>query len=101
MSNCTSGCVTKDHASYGDCLRSKGLRVAYSNSANGQDATTQKRWDASLERYRSAVRSGMQPESTTPQAVRAAESWSNRFGEAYTSGAAARKKADTLKELAS
>lgn len=40
MSNCTSGCPTKDHATWGECVRAKGLRVAYCNSAKGHDYTT-------------------------------------------------------------
>lgn len=40
MSNCTSGCPTQDHATWGECVRSKGLRVAYCQSAKGHDFTT-------------------------------------------------------------
>jgi hypothetical protein len=84
MSNCTSGCPTQDHASYAECLRGKGVRVAYTNSANGQDATRQKRWDAEIAGYRSAVSQGMDPNGTTTGAVRQAEQWSDRHGIAFT-----------------
>jgi hypothetical protein len=54
MSNCSTGCPTKDHATYGECLRSKAPRVAYANSAKGLDYTAQKKWDAELSAYRDA-----------------------------------------------
>lgn len=84
MSNCTSGCLTQDHASWGECVRSKGLRVAYARSAAGQDATTQRRWDEELGRYRSAVAQGLEPDGTTTVKVRQAEQWSERHGIAFT-----------------
>jgi hypothetical protein len=84
MSSCTSGCPTQDHASWGECLRNKGLRIAYAKSAAGQDATKQKRWDAEIGRYRSAVAQGMDPEGTTTRHVRMAETWSERNGIPYT-----------------
>lgn len=85
MSNCTSGCSNPGaHETYGECLRSKSLRIAYTNSVNGQDATRQKRWDAELGRYRSAVAQGMDPEGTTTGHVRMAEHWSQRNGIPYT-----------------
>ena len=84
LSNCTSGCPTQDCGSYAECLRSKGVRVAYTNSANGQDATKQKRWDAEISRYRSAVAQGMEPDGTTTAKVRQAEQWSEKNGVAFT-----------------
>lgn len=88
-SRCTSGCKTQDHASYSECLQSKGLRVAYSNSTGkAGDATTQKRWDRELDSYRSAVSEGMQPESTRTKDIRKAVEWSDKHGQAYTAEAA-------------
>jgi len=66
---CSTGCRTQDHSSYAECLRSKGSRVAYCNSANGWDYTKQKSWDAELARYRSVVRQGLNPESCTNAAM--------------------------------
>jgi hypothetical protein len=37
--SCTSSCQTQDCASYAACIRNKGVRVAYCNSANGSDYT--------------------------------------------------------------
>lgn len=58
---CTSGCPTQDHSSYGECLRSKGARVA---GVNGQDRTAQKKWDSELDAYRAARMEGLQPATT-------------------------------------
>lgn len=38
--SCATSCKTKDHNSYGACMRSKSVRVAYCDSANNRDATT-------------------------------------------------------------
>ena len=80
---CTSGCPTQDCESYAACLRNKGARVAYCNSATGQDYTTQKRWDKSLDRYREARAQGIQPSSTRPDAVQRAVAISNETGSAF------------------
>ncbi len=61
---CRSGCPTQDHATYGECLRLSGTRVAYTNSANGWDYTKQKRWDKELAGYRAAVAEGLNPPSS-------------------------------------
>lgn len=82
--NCTSGCVTRDHESYGQCLKSKGLRVAYCNSASNQDYTSQKKWDRSLDNYRAARAGGIQPAGTTPDAVERAVRLSDAAGTAWT-----------------
>jgi hypothetical protein len=70
---CSSGCPTQDHASYGECLRSKTARVAYANSVNGWDASKQKRWDGELSRYRDLVSQGLEPKGTTHREMDRAE----------------------------
>lgn len=82
--NCSAGCATQDHATYGECIRSKSLRVAYCQSAAGLDATRQKRWDAELDSYRSAVAQGMEPDSTSGRDIHKAVEWSNSNGAAYS-----------------
>lgn len=82
--NCSSGCPTQDHATYGECMRSKGLKIAYCQSTNGSDATRQKKWDAELDSYRAAVAQGIQPETTKTRDIRAAVEWSNNHGVAYS-----------------
>lgn len=80
---CTSGCRTRDHASYADCLKSKSVRVAYCDSAGGRDATAQKRWDSELEAYRRARKEGIQPDSTRMHSITEAVRLSDTAGAAY------------------
>lgn len=58
-------------------------QVGYCGRGN-QDATAQKKWDAELDLYASAVRSGIQPESTKRAGVEAAIKWSNETGVPYS-----------------
>lgn len=58
-------------------------RIGYCGN-KGQDATRQKRWDAELASYKSAVESGIQPESTQGPAIRAAVDWSEKTGLPYS-----------------
>lgn len=83
MSNCTSGCATQDCESYAACLKGKSLRVAYCNSAGGQDFTAQKKWDRDLAAYKDARDQGIQPSSTTRAAVDRAVAISNESGKAW------------------
>lgn len=48
------------------------------------DATRQKKWDAELAEYRSAVAQGIQPETTQTAGIRAAVEWSEKTGKAYS-----------------
>lgn len=82
--NCSAGCATQDHATFGECLRAKNLKIAYCQSASGLDATRQKRWDAELDEYRSAIAQGIEPESTSTRDTRAAVAWSEHNGVAYS-----------------
>ena len=54
MSNCSSGCKTQDHESWGACVRAKNTRVGWAASAAGRDRTTEKKWDKELSDYRDA-----------------------------------------------
>jgi hypothetical protein len=80
---CRTGCKTKDHRSYAECLRDAGTRVAYCDSVNGSDATTQKHWDRELDAYRSVRREGIQPEGTTMAKIEHAVRESDKAGAAY------------------
>lgn len=83
MSNCTTGCSTQDHESYAACLRGKGTKVAYCNSAAGFDFTAQKTWDRDLAAYKDARDQGIQPSSTKRDAVNRAVAISNESGKAW------------------
>lgn len=81
---CSSRCVDPgSHKSMGECLRSKGIRVAYANEGGGFDATAQKKWDKNLDAYESARKEGIQPASTARRHVDAAVAASDQMGQAY------------------
>jgi hypothetical protein len=80
---CASSCKTQDHATWGECVRSQRQHVAYCQSADNKDYTTQKKWDAEVDSYRAAVKSGIQPEGTTTPKIKKAVELSNRVGEGY------------------
>jgi len=83
--NCRSGCLTKDHNSWGECARSSNMRVAYCGIAGG-DATAQKAWDREIKEFRSAQAQGIRPASTKTKDIRAAVDASNRMGKAFDAG---------------
>jgi len=68
--NCSAACPTKDHSTYGECLRSKNLQL--SPHVNDTYGTKQKQWDKDLDHYESAVRQGLQPVGTQRHQVDAA-----------------------------
>lgn len=51
------------------------------------DATRQKKWDAELALYRSAVANGIQPETTQTAGIRSAIEWSEKTGTPYSAEA--------------
>ena len=79
--NCRSGCKTKDHDSYAECLLAANVTIAatVTSPANFLFDKTKK----DLAAYQSARRNGIQPEGTTVEKVRAAEAASRRLGRAY------------------
>lgn len=80
---CTTGCPTQDCESYGACLKGKSARVAYCNSATGQDYTAQKRHDTELARYKEARAEGIQPAGTKLAQVENAKRISDLTGSAF------------------
>lgn len=58
-------------------------RIGYCGQG-GQDATRQKAWDQELDLYASAVKQGVEPETTYTGGVRAALDWSEKTGKAYS-----------------
>lgn len=64
-SRCREGCLSKDHASYIDCLRGAAIRVTYTNSTNGWDRTKENKWEAENDRYSRLVASGIEPQGVT------------------------------------
>lgn len=82
--SCSSSCLTQDHDSWGDCVRAKGLKVAYAQEHAGKDATAQKAADKNLENYAKARKYGIQPQSTRKPDVDRAVRISEQTGSAYT-----------------
>jgi len=80
---CSSSCLTKDHATWGECVRSKGLKVTYAQEHAGKDATVQKKADKNLENYRKARKYGIQPKTTNKHDVDYAIRQSDKTGTAY------------------
>lgn len=76
--SCRAGCPTQDHASYGECLRSAGVRVAYANSTNGWDYTKQKKWQNELDAYKAVKKEGIQPKTTSLRDIDQAKAISDK-----------------------
>jgi hypothetical protein len=77
---CTCGA---GHETFGACIRAKGIRVAYCQSAKGHDYSRQKAWDRELSEYASARAQGVQPGGTTIDQTRMALEISERQGSAF------------------
>lgn len=81
--NCSTGCKTRDHRSFGECMRSKRSAVMGLEST-GNDYTRQKQWDKDLDFYSAARKQGIQPDGTNRRAVEDSLIISDLQGEAYT-----------------
>jgi len=66
--NCSAGCPTRDHRTWGECVRGKRLNL----NPNLADTQRQKSWDKELDSYESAVRQGVQPDGTKQRQIDAA-----------------------------
>lgn len=67
---CSSSCLTQDHKSWGECVRSKGLQL--SPAINDSYGTRQKTWDRELDNFESATRQGLNPAGTKQHHIDAA-----------------------------
>ena len=76
--NCRSGCKTKDHETYAQCLSAANIRTAA--TMNNPTASVVK---SELSAYRSARANGIQPEGTTMNKVKEAENASRALGRPY------------------
>ena len=86
---CRTGCLTKDHKSWGECARAARIGVGTDVYQSRQDhipghlPQTQKAWDRELELFRSAKDQGMVPDNTTTKAVHEAMDFSDKHGRPY------------------
>lgn len=69
---CSSNCPTQNHASYGECLRSKGIQIDRHSLVFG-NVNLERRKDHTLGRFEQCVKSGLTPESPTKTQVELAE----------------------------
>lgn len=76
--NCSSGCKTRDHESWGDCQRAKNIGINHT----GINAV-QKKKDNELSRYQAAIKNGVEPRSTQMKDIVAAEKLSDKAGRAF------------------
>jgi hypothetical protein len=78
VSNCTSGCKTKDHATYGECLASKS--PVSKNSTQSQDRlySMEQRNAQEINEYKAARAQGIQPATTQLKDIRKAVSASQK-----------------------
>ena len=84
MSNCTSSCKTKDHASYGECLRSNTpMFVGVNPTKTGWDQDKVKKDEKEIQSYWDETRQGIEPRSTRKKDIDAAVKLSNEAGKAF------------------
>lgn len=84
MSNCTSSCKTKDHANYGECMRSNTpMFVGVNPTKTGWDQDKVKRDEKEIQSYWDATRQGIEPRSTRKKDIDAAVKLSNEAGKAF------------------
>jgi hypothetical protein len=76
---CSSACSTKEHRTFGECMRAKDLQL----NPNLSNTGATKAWDRELQAYRDARSQGIQPSGTTMAKIREAEEISQRTGQAY------------------
>lgn len=76
---CSSACVTRDHRTFGECMRSKNLNL----NPNLADTQRQKDWDRELDFYDSARSQGVEPRGTKRHLVEEAMNTSEATGVAY------------------
>ena len=79
---CSSSCPTQDHASYGECMRSKNLMVADVGYTH-----LNKKASKELDSYAKARKEGIQPKSTRSKDIERAVRISDKTGTAYDAGA--------------
>jgi len=84
MSNCTSSCKTKDHANYGECIRSNTpMFVGVNPTRTGWDQDKVKKDEKEIQSYWDATRQGIEPRSTRKKDIDAAVKLSNDAGKAF------------------
>ena len=79
--SCREGCLTKNHSSYSECLRSANVKVnAVINSPNQWMFEKTKK---DLNAYAAAKAEGISPRGTSAEAVAEARAATDRLGRPY------------------
>jgi hypothetical protein len=76
--NCSTGCQTKNHETFGECIKAKTV-----SCHDGASRASAKNWDGELNAYRDARAQGIEPDGTTKEKVEYATILSNEQGAAY------------------
>lgn len=79
---CRTGCRTKNHSSWGECMRASNIQMN-AGDAKHTVVKTNKAWDAELKAYKSAREQGIQPAGTTMPKIQEAIRISDKTGKAY------------------
>lgn len=77
--NCATACRTRDHKTFGECVR--GFSVL------GEPTKHEARWDKELSDYAEARKQGINPAGTTQKKVDEAVRISEELGRPYDAGA--------------
>lgn len=81
--NCSRTCPTRDHATFGECMRSKRQMVSFARSAYGADKSRDNLWNRELDMYADARKQGIQPDGTGMAKIQFALDQSEKHGMAY------------------
>ena len=77
---CRSGCLTKNHSSYGECARSATISIGSVASTQSEMFSNTKK---ELKDYRTARSYGIQPEATTSKKINEAIKATEVLGRPY------------------
>lgn len=80
---CRSGCLTQDHATWGECARAANIKPVWVQHVRGLDRDREKAWERELDSYAAARKQGIQPASTKKRDIEKAVKVSDAFGKAY------------------
>ncbi len=86
MINCRTGCLSKDHKTYAECLQDAGLQINTGDAGRSNGVMSAKNWDGELAAYRDARAQGIQPAGTTMKKINEARDASQKLGVAFDAG---------------
>lgn len=86
MINCRTGCLSKDHETYAECLQDAGLQINTGDAGRSNGVMSAKNWDGELAAYREARAQGIQPAGTTMKKINEARDASQKLGVAFDAG---------------